>query len=52
MGEKNKLKQLTLRLPENLHKEFKLCSVKEGRAMGSVAIELIKEYIKKQPGSM
>ncbi len=48
MTEKDKLKQLTLRLPEELHKEFKLNTVKEGRTMGEVALELIREYLKKE----
>lgn len=47
MGEKVKVKQLTLRMPEYLHKEFKLNAVKEGRTMGEVTIELIRQYLKK-----
>ena len=47
MDEKLKLKQLTLRIPENLHKEFKVTTVKEGRTMGDVTIELIRQYVKK-----
>ena len=47
MDEKLKLKQLTLRMPENLHKEFKVTAVKEGRTMGDVTIELIRQYLKK-----
>ena len=47
MGEKTKIKQLTLRLPEHLHREFKLTAVKEGRTMGEVTIELIRKYLKR-----
>ena len=47
MDEKLKLKQLTLRMPENLHREFKVTAVKEGRTMGDVTIELIRQYLKK-----
>ena len=48
MDEKLKLKQLTLRMPENLHKELKMTAVKEGRTMGNVTIELIRQYLKKE----
>ena len=47
MDEKTKIKQLTLRLPEYLHKEFKLTAVREGRTMGELTIELIKKYVKR-----
>ena len=47
MDEKLKLKQLTLRLPKDLHKEFKITAAKEGRTMGGVTIELIRQYVKK-----
>lgn len=47
MNEKFKLKQLTLRMPEHLHKEFKVTAVRKGRTMGEVTIELIREYLKK-----
>ncbi|MBU0970542.1 MAG: copy number control protein [Proteobacteria bacterium] len=47
MDEKLKTKQLTLRIPENLHKEFKVTAVKEGRTMGDVTIELIRQYVEK-----
>ena len=39
------IKQLALRLPEDLHRNLKLKCVKEGRPMGDVLIELIKEYL-------
>jgi predicted HicB family RNase H-like nuclease len=47
LDEKLKLKQLTLRMPENLHREFKVTAVKEGRTMGDVTIELIRQYLEK-----
>lgn len=47
MDEKIKVKQLTLRMSEHLHRELKLTAVKEGRTMGEVTIELIKAYLKK-----
>ena len=47
MEDKSKVKQLTLRLPETLHREFKLTAVKQGRTMGDVTIELIKKYVKR-----
>ena len=47
MSDKNKMKQLTLRMPEYLHKEFKLTAVKKGRTMGDVTIELIRKYVEK-----
>ncbi len=52
MGEKSKVKQLTLRMSENLHRELKITAVKEGRTMGEVTIELIKEYLKKTSGPL
>lgn len=48
LEEKDKIKQLTLRLPEVLHREFKATAAKQGRTMGEVATELIKEYIEKK----
>ena len=47
MTGKAKEKQLTLRMPEYLHKEFKLTAVRQGRTMGEVTIELIRKYVKK-----
>jgi len=47
MDEELKIKQLTLRIPEILHREFKVTAVKEGRTMGDVTIELIRQYVKK-----
>jgi len=45
--EERGVKQLALRLPEDLHKSLKLKCVKEGRPMGDVLIELIKDYLRK-----
>ena len=39
------LKQLTLRIPNDLHLRLKLKCVKEGRPMGDVLTELIKKYV-------
>ncbi len=47
MTEAEKNKQLTLRLPESIHREFKVSVAKEGRTMGEVALELIQAYLKK-----
>lgn len=47
MNEKIKSKQLTLRMPETLHKELKMAAVKAGRTMGDVTIELIRQYVTK-----
>ena len=48
MNDSNKLKQLTLRMPQNLHRNFKANTAKHGQTMGEVAIELIKKYLKKE----
>jgi len=45
--EEKGVKQLALRLPENLHKDLKIKCVQEGRPMGDVLIELIKEYLRR-----
>ncbi len=45
---KDKIKQLTLRLPEDIHREFKSITAKKGRSMGEVALKLIKEYLQKE----
>jgi hypothetical protein len=37
---------LTVRIPEELHKAFKLKCVSEGVDMGSVIAELIEGYVK------
>ena len=48
MNDSIKLKQLTLRMPKNLHRNFKANTAKHGRSMGEVTIELIKKYLKKE----
>ncbi|MCK5099521.1 MAG: hypothetical protein KAR45_15545 [Desulfobacteraceae bacterium] len=48
MNDSSKLKQLTLRMPKNLHRNFKVNTAKHGQSMGEVAIELIKKYLKKE----
>lgn len=47
MDKKNKTKQLTLRMPETLHKEFKITAAKEARTMGELTIEMIRQYVRK-----
>ena len=49
-GEKKRdeqFKQLTLRIPPELHLSLKLKCVKEGRPMGEVLTELIQKYVDK-----
>ena len=46
--EERGVKQLALRLPEDLHRNLKLKCVKEGRTMMEVLIELIQEYLKRK----
>jgi len=48
MNNRIELKQLTLRMPENLHRNFKANTAKNGLSMGEVTIELIKKYLKKE----
>ncbi len=43
--DQKKMKQLTIRIPEDLHTQFKIKCVKEGRAMGEVYLELIRKYV-------
>jgi predicted HicB family RNase H-like nuclease len=45
-------KQLTLRIPENLHREFKVNAAKKGQSMGEVAVELIKRYLERESDPM
>jgi len=40
------MKMLTVRIPEELHKAFKLKCVSEGTDMGSVVTKLIESYVK------
>lgn len=46
------LKQLTLRMPKSLHRNFKSNTAKQGRTMGEVTIELIRKYLKKESDSL
>jgi predicted DNA-binding protein len=46
--EERGVKQLALRLPEDLHKNLKIKCVKEGRTMAEVLVELIEEYLKRK----
>ncbi len=39
------VKQLSLRIPSDLHLRLKLKCVKEGRPMGDVLTELIQKYV-------
>ncbi len=52
MNESNRCKQLTLRIPESLHREFKVSTAKNGQSMGEVAIRLIKKYLEKESAPM
>ena len=45
MDKNEKRKQLTLRIPEDLHREFKVNAAKKGQSMGEVAVELIRKYL-------
>ena len=40
------MKMLTIRIPEELHKAFKLKCVSDGVDMASVLIQLIESYLK------
>ena len=40
------MKMLTIRIPEELHKAFKLKCVSEGVDMGGVIAKLIEEYVR------
>lgn len=46
MNQDKNIKQLTLRLPESVHREFKASTAREGRTMGEVAMKLIIDYLK------
>lgn len=39
------IKQLTLRLPSDLHLKLKLKCVKEGKAMGEVLTEAVRKFV-------
>ena len=47
MATEDQVKQLTLRIPSELHLRLKLKCVKEGRPMGEVLTELIQKYVDK-----
>jgi hypothetical protein len=47
MATEDQVKQLTLRIPNELHLRLKLKCVKEGRPMGEVLTELIQKYVDK-----
>jgi len=48
MEKNDKRKQLILRIPENLHREFKVNTAKKGQSMGEVAVELIRKYLQRE----
>lgn len=52
MEKDTRLKQLTLRIPESLHREFKVYTAKNGQSMGEVAMKLIAEYVEKKSTPM
>ena len=52
MDKNDKVKQLTLRIPESLHREFKVNTAKKGQSMGRVAVELIKKYLERESDPM
>ena len=43
------MKTLTIRIPEELHKQFKIKCVSEGVDMGAVVNMLIEGYVKEKP---
>jgi len=43
-----KTKQLTLRIPEDLHRKLKIAAAEEGRSMGEIAEDLFREYVRKK----
>lgn len=52
MEKRVRIKQLTLRLPEELHREFKVSAAKKGQSMGEVAVALIKKYLDEDAAPM
>jgi predicted DNA-binding protein len=44
-GGEKQLKQLTLKLSDDLHLRLKLKCVREGRTMGEVLTEAVKKYV-------
>ncbi len=45
IGEERKMKQLALRIPDDLHLKLKLKCVKERRSMMEVLTEAIRKYV-------
>jgi len=52
MSNTSKAKQLTLRIPESLHRKFKANTARKGQSMGEVAIQLITKYLEKESDPM
>jgi len=52
MDKNDERKQLTLRIPKDLHKEFKVNTARKGQSMGEVAVELIREYLQRESDPM
>jgi predicted HicB family RNase H-like nuclease len=42
---REKLKQITVRLPDELHRKMKAKCALEGKAIGEVFIELVRKYV-------
>ncbi len=38
--------QLTIRMPQQLHRQFKVLAAVEGRSMGDIVIGMIREHIR------
>ena len=45
-GKEEKTKQLTIRIPEKLHRALKVKTAREGARMGGVIEKLIETYVK------
>lgn len=43
--EESRFRQLTLRIPEDLHRELKIKAAREGRNMGHILEDLIRTYV-------
>ena len=52
MERNGRRKQLTLRIPEDLHRDFKVNTAKKGQSMGEVAVELIRKYLQRESDPM
>jgi len=42
------VKQVTIRLPPELHGRFKMLAIKKGMKLGELVVETIKEKLKKE----